>query len=413
MRSCSSPFLFTLLLSNLLAACGGDIQAPDASRAFTTLEIITDQQPVFVAFRDGLDSPASWERATMRAPIWFEAEVHGPYVVTVVCADTVNDKANQPAHRSRTLQIAGTLSDARRLDVSCGLSAMGNHEISGSMIPSEGQVQLGSSNATASDGQFKLFAANGLYDLIATADDRVVVRREVEINDEHTTLPLVDLEAEVPTGTSFDPVSFTVANKADDEMLAAEVYLLTSRTPVPAQVITSRANPNDTQFVAKIMPSSLLNTTDTQIVAVQAAKDTASRAALRELRRPFRKLESSNLASSAVMFTLPDALGSVQFSTARGPLSTSWATLPELDHLHLSASSGDKDTKYDLSVTPLFLAELAKIGMTSIAIDIEIVGYQPEWKIDFNRPYTRALTTKHLDDDQLATSSVTETVNGQ
>ena len=93
---------------------------------------------------------------------------------------------------------------------------------------------------------------------------------------------------------------------------------------------------------------------------------------------------------------------------ALGQLSACWTRLPALDHLDLSASANTKDIKYDLSMTSLFLTETR---ITSMAIDTEIPGYKPEWKIDFNGPYTRALNAKHTESDQLATSSVTERVN--
>lgn len=378
--------LFTLLLSNLLVACGDNGPVPpDVPPETPTITITSDQVPSLVAFRDGLD--ASWQPATMKTPTIFEAEVHGPYVVTVVCED-------QTTGRSRTLQVAGTLDDAHKLTLSCDVPAMApsEHAITGHMVQA-GHVQLGSSSDSSAkaDWDFQLSAANGSYDLIATTAERIVVRREVEVKADLVVAP-VDVAAE---GTALVDVAFTAPNAAPDETLAVSVDLATPTTSLLARVYLGPA------ATAKAVRNSALIATDAQIVAVRATSGTK----LRELRRPFR-------VDDDTAFTLPIAFGGVQWALEHGQLSTSWTALPPLDQLGMSAGSsapdGTRVTKHDLQLSPLFLAET---GITHIAIDTEIPGYKPEWRIDFTGSYTRELTGKHAAGAEVATSSVTEQVN--
>jgi hypothetical protein len=385
MRSIAIPF--TLVLSNLLAACGDNgTSGPDAPVAPPTITIMSDPAPALVAFRDGLDAP--WQPATMKTPTSFTAEVHGPYVVTVVCEDPATG-------RSRTLQVARTPDDANNLALPCDLPAMtpSGYAVTGHMVQA-GFVQLGSSSDTSEDADwdFQLSAANGSYDLIATTTERIVVRRAIEVNADLVVTPPVDVAAE---GTALVNVALTAPDATPDEALAASVDLATPTNSLPARVYLGPA------ATAKVARNSALLPTDTQSVAVRATNGTA----LRELQRPFRVGDDTEYA-------LPQPLGGVQWAIEHGQLSTSWITLPQLDHLDMSASSSAADgtelARHSLDMTPLFLAET---GITHIAIDTEIPGYKHEWRIDFAGRYTRDLTGKHAVNDDLVTSSVTEAVN--
>ena len=386
MRARSIPILFTLLLSNLLAGCGDNRPVvPDGPPSPTTIGITTDQTPALVAFRDGLDAP--WQPAmerTSTSSTWFEADVHGPYVVTVVCTDP-----EDPAGRSRTWQFARTPDDAHHLSLTCDLPPIA-HRITGRMTQ-PGHVYLGASSDTspgATEWDFQLSAPSGSYVLIATTDDRIAVRRTV-VADRDLGVPDIDVTLE---GTKLVDAAFT-ASTAEGETLEASVDLLTSTPPLPGRVYLGPA------ATAKTLDNSALQG-DTQLVTVRATSGTARR----ELRRSFR-------VGYGTEYTLPQPLGGVQWPEP-GPLSASWTTLPQLDSLDLSASSSAADgttvVQHNLDMTPLFLGET---GIQQIAIDTDIPNYDAAWKIDFTRPYTRELTAKRTVNDDLATSSVTETVN--
>lgn len=380
MRSLAIPF--TLVLSNLAAGCGTDIAGPPL------ITIRSDQPPALIAFRDGIDAP--WQTATMATPTTFETEVHGPYLVTVVCEDPTTG-------RSWTLQVARVPDDARYLPLSCDLTAPSELPsepvITGHMVQA-GLVQLGSSSDTSdvADWNFQLSAPNMLYDLIAATTERIVVRRAVEVDGDLVVTPPIDVADE---GTALVGVVFTAPNATPDETLAVSVDLATSRTPLPAHIYVGPA------ATAKTVRDSVLLATDTQQVAVRATQG----GALRELRRPFR-------AHDATEYELPEPLGGVQWTIEHGQLLTTWTTLPPLDHLVMSAcgsaADGTELVSHDLAISPRFLAET---GITHIAIDTEIPGYKPAWRIDVRGYYIRELTATHQVMKGLATSSVTEEVN--
>src|SRR5215467_11320791 len=83
-------FLPLLTLPSIVVACGSnprgtpDGAPPDMAPA-TTITITTGRPAALVAFRDGGTAP--WQTATMKTPTSFEVQVHGPYLVSVVCND--------------------------------------------------------------------------------------------------------------------------------------------------------------------------------------------------------------------------------------------------------------------------------------------------------------------------------------
>lgn len=379
MRNRAIPL--TLLLSSLVVGCGTDTAGPPL------ITIKSDQAPALVAFRDGIDAP--WQTATMKTPTTFEAEVHGPYLVTAVCEDPTTG-------RSRTLQVARTPDDSHYLALSCDVTAPGEpegeHMITGHMVQA-GFVQLGSSSdaSDVADWGFQLSAPSRWYDLIAVTAERIALRRAVEVDGDLVVTPPIDVEAE---GTALVGVAFTAPNATPDETLVASVDLGTSRTQIPVHVYVGPA------ATAKTVRDSALLATDTQHVTVRATHGTA----WRELRRPFR--------GDATEYALPEPLGGVQWAIEHGQLSTTWTALPPLEHLSMSArgtvADGTKLTAHDLDMSPRFLAET---GTTHIVIDTDIPGYQPAWRINVMGPYTCDLTATHEVGDALATSSVTEAVN--
>jgi hypothetical protein len=336
-------------------------------------------------FREAVDGP--WQPATMKSPTFYELDVSGPYVVTAVCEDPTTGRA-------RTQQVARSLDDTTTLTLSCAMASSEppiEHVITGHMVQA-GLVQLGSSSdaSEVADWDFQLSAPSGSYDLIAASAERLVVRRKIVVDDDLVVASPIDIAAE---GTALVDVAFTVPNATADETVAVSVDLATPTTPLPARLYLGPA------ATAKAARTRELQPEDTQRVAVRATHG----GALRELRRPFR-------VDDATEYALPEPLGGVQWAIEHGQLSTTWTTLPALDRLVLSARSSDSAViaTHDLDMSPRFLAET---GITHMTIDTDIPGYQPAWRIDVTRPYTRDLTATHEVKHELATSSVTEVVN--
>jgi hypothetical protein len=382
--------LFPLVSFNALTACDGTTD-PGPGPA-TTIAITSGKAPALVAFRDGL--AATWQPATMKTPTSFEAAVHGPYVVSVVCEALPREGQSLP--ETLTWQAARTLDDPHDLAAPCDVPATA-HAITGHMVQA-GAVQLGSSakSSDVADWDFALAAPTGSYDLIATTSDGIAVRRGVKIDGDLAVTPPIDVAKD---GMALASVVFTTPNATPGEQLSVSVGLVTATNPgSPAAIYQGKIG------TAKAAPDAALVSTDTQLVSLQALTGTASRSS-RTLQRPFRMTDST-------AFTLPAALGGVQWSVTSGQLSASWAALPELDVLRASVRGSSTGTTASsalaLEMSPKFLAAT---GLTTSDLDTDIPSYKPEWKVDVTRPYTRSLTAAATKAGVVSTSEVAEDVS--
>ncbi len=376
--------LVPLLAPHALAGCGDGTTTP----ASTTIAITSGVAPALVAFREGVDG--AWQPATMKTPISFEAEVHGPYVVAVVCDQPPVLGATRPV---LTSQYARTPDGPHELAADCA-AAPSTHLITGHMVQA-GFVELGSSvdRSDVADWDFELETVNGSYDLVAASADRVSVRRAVKVEGDLAVTPDVD----VGQGMLMVDVAFTASNAAPGETLSVGVGLLTQTNPdLPAPLYLGPI------ATAKAAPDAALLATDVQSVSLRAQSGNATRA----LRRPFR-------VGGDTAFALPPAVGDLAWAVESGKLSASWSTLPEADNLGALAfglPASGRAADLQLSVSGKFLAAT---GITQIALDTDIPGFKPEWKVDFTQRYQRVLSAqKGTELGTLTTSEVGEIVNG-
>src|SRR5690348_17069721 len=121
--------LLVSLVSSVLAACAADSAPPDRSTS-TTITVALDLPPALVAVRDGL--AASWQPATRKSATVYVAEVHGPYMVTVVC-DLASD--GTPGLAVTTWQGARTLDDPLEITSPCQRSPV-PRTVTGHMVQS-------------------------------------------------------------------------------------------------------------------------------------------------------------------------------------------------------------------------------------------------------------------------------------
>jgi hypothetical protein len=374
--SLSLPLLF-----GGLSGCGDDGgPPPDPPGPASTITITSDVALALVAFRDGVDG--RWQPATMKSPTTFEAVVHGPYVVTSVCD-------NVPGNVLSVWQIARTPDDERAISLQCS-SVLVWPAVTGTMVQA-GTVQLDRASRASSTASwsFSLSVPPGTYDLLAKTTDRFALRRAIAVSGNTAVTPQIDLTQE---GAAFDSVAFTVSNAAAGEEVVASVHL---NKPSPLSPLSLYRGPIAT---AKVAPDSALDATDVQSASVQATAG----AAFRALRRPFR-------VGGNTAYTLPDPVTGVQWEIARD-LSGGWTSVPPFDSFQIYAfgHAGTKGQSHQLQLSPRFVAAT---GATSAAIETEIEGYQPAWRIDFTREYTRQLFVQSLANGEIASSSVTETVN--
>jgi hypothetical protein len=367
-------------MSNWVAGCDGT-ESPGEP---ITVAIASDKAPALVAFRDWLDG--SWQAATMKTPTSFEAEVHGPYVITVACED--------PAPGNFMIsQIARTPDDEHGITLSCDLAAPSTHAVTGHMAQA-GTIQIGSEIAVSDtpSWDFALAVPAGTYDLMARTADRIVLRRAIAIaGDVALTSPIDALQE----GTALTNVAFSVTNAAPAETLTASVAL---EQPAPRIPFGVYQGPLAT---AKLVPDSALAATDKQTAEMLAT----TAGGYRSLRRPFR-------AGGSTAYTLPAPLTGVAWEQAGDKLAVRWGALPAFDSFTVSVSEGSTDaTKvhgHNLKLSPRFVEAT---GLTRVDIDTEIAGYKPEWKIDLAGEYQRELFVQHTANGEVATNVVHELVN--
>lgn len=379
-RSIPSRLLLCGALYGAVASCS---DSPGGGPA-VSITISTVAPPALVAYRDGL--AGAWRAAAQTSATAFEAEVRGPYVVTVVCADPATGGA-------LTAQLARTPDDERALEWACAAAAPVRSAVTGGMAQA-GRVQIDDAVQTsATDGWgFTLRARDGTYDLLARTADRVALRRGIAVSGAIAVSPPLDLAQE---GAPLVDVAFTATNAAPTETLTASVHL--DRT-APGSPLSVYLGP---PAMAKVAPDALLLPSDAQSVSVQAT----SGPALRALRRPFR-------VGGDTAYTLPPALGGVQWEATSGALAVSWTAAPDFDHLSLSAGGSSDGTRRQSILLDMSARFVADTGSARAALDTDIPGYQPEWRVDLARGHSRQLLAQRVVDREITTAWVSEQITG-
>lgn len=377
-------------LSSALAACAAEGAPPDRSvpTPSTTITLTVDLPPALVAVRDGL--AASWQPATRKTPTVYVAEVHGPYLITVVC-DLASD--GSPGTAVTTWQAARTLDDPLEISTPCKLSPV-PRTVTGHMVQS-GHLHVGPRGTASQQAEwdFRLALPDGTYDLVATAADRIAVRRGIAINiADAVVMPPVDVAQE---GVALGDVAFTATNAAPDETVEVAVGLLTpTNTTVPAYIYSGPL------ATAKAAPDGALLGTDIQSVSVRANRGGQMRA----LRRPFR-------VGGDTAFTLPPPIGDPAWTSKGGQLVASWSTLPPMDALLLWAYGPLRPPVQGSHEVNLSRSFLDATGITQATLETDIPGYKPEWRVGVSGSYTRQVFAQQGTETAVVmTSWVTETI---
>lgn len=368
------------LVSRALLACGDPGDSPPDAGPATTIHISAIVAPALVTFRDGID--AAWQPAIAKTPTTFEIEVHGAYLLTVVC----NDNGGLV-----TTQTGQTPDEPQDLGSVCGRPE-GAHRVTGHMAQ-PGTVAFGPSvhGSAPAEWDFAFSVPDGTYDLLAAAGERVAIRRGIAVRADLAVTPALDLAQQ---GTPLVDVAFSAANATAGEALMA-VVLLGTHTTAPLALYVG---PNTS---AKAAPEAALVATDDQTVSMRATSGTA----LRALRRPFR-------VGGDPSFLLPPPMGAVQWAVEQGQLSVTLPARQPHDYLFAVAAGAGADSMTSVThVLSLSAPYLEATGLRQATHTTDIPGYQPDWRIDFARPYSRFAEFEHIAGGAITTTSVTEQVN--
>jgi hypothetical protein len=357
-RASSSLFLLSLSLS-VGAACTDDPPGPPA-----TITVSTARTPELIAFRDG--TGADWQVPAATTPGTYEFVVHGPYVVTVVC---------DGGARIGTEQLALTPDDERELDMPCGQWGPGPLAVTGTMVQ-PGAVALGTRSTMSStpSWQVKLTTTSGPHDLIATSSDRIAIRRDQVFAADVTNLA-IDLAQE---GAALVPVAFTAPNTTATEELYTLVELETATTS-SGRVYFGAAP------AARVAPTAILREADRQATSLSAAERGSD--SHRFTKRSYR-------VGDPTAFTLPEPLAG-QLQSAAGKVVATWSALPAHDRLVLSAfgaTVNDPARYHELEISQRFLAAT---GDTRAALETDLPGYLPAWRVDLGKQHLLSVAAYH------------------
>jgi hypothetical protein len=392
--------IFISLLSTTLAACSGDdtgttTPPPDGGTMTppptTTLHIRMQTAAALVAFRDGADAP--WQAADMVSPTSFEATVHGPYTVSVVCNyGSVIAPAGRHGSEWDTWQVSRMPEETTELQAPCDPPPEFVAGIPVSVV-APGSVTIGDiiTSSDAPNWTAYLGLATGTSDLVAASASRLVVRRGIVIGINN--LPTIDPINADQEGTLLADAAFTAPNATGQETVQASVSLGTANNAADAPVFLGPPG------AAKLVPEAMLAANDRPSVTLVATNGTS----LRSLQRAFH-------AGDPTAFTLPPPIANGQWSVAGDALTAQWDGLPPFDSVveHVEAQSGDPYGLFAVYERELSAAYLAATGLTKISVDTDIPGYLPGWKADLRQSYARTLRATKATGGDTAVSAISE-----
>lgn len=381
------------LLTVAVTACGNGSQPttppdaapdapPDAPVPGEAISIDTSSEPDLIAFRDGA---GPWQSLPINGNL-YEIEVHGPYLIAVVCDDGQGF--------TELYQVARTPDDDREQLFFCfDPEPFPTGSATGRMAQA-GSVSLGFSTdrSTTPDWDFSLFADDDTYELAAIAGDRFAIRRGVTIAGRTAITPPINLAQE---GVTLLPGNVSATNATAGENVTAQVSLITEN-------FTFVRFPRGPAPAAKLVPDASLVPLDNQRISVNANEGERSRSVFR-----FDVREASDNA-----VVLPEALGDVSLAESAGKITATWDTLPTNDLVDMNVQASSEDFTqfwfHDLDISPAYLAAT---GATSMTIDVEIPSFDPAWRIDFSKEYFRGLSAFQFLADATTSSTVSQAIN--
>jgi hypothetical protein len=312
-----------------------DIDAPPEEMHVVTIDASFDS-PVFIMYRDGT---GPWQ-APKEVSGGYELAVHDAYEVVAVCGD--------PNLGYDVAFVGDTYAETALMYLPCYtvFEAGTPVAVTGTMVQ-PGSIVIGSSSATSTtpNWTFDLDVEQGLRDVVAIANHKMVLRREVDLWAP-TNVPTFDVAA---TGTMMPAVPLTIAGLTNDEQPTVQemVFTGTDFAVLPKE-------PGTTAYV--VPPALLTSQNSFEWLSFQARGTHGSRSV-------FLRYEPQGQTS----FTLLPPLSGVTF----GNFKASWSTLPAgtVDMYFSSAYS-----TVHMTASPKWLG-----SRNELAIDTNVPGFQASW----------------------------------
>lgn len=421
-----SYFLVCALLSPAVTGCSDSLPTPPVSNPPqpTAVHIKSGKPPLLVAYRDGFDTtanPVSWtvaDKSTDLTNVTFMAKT--AYSIAVVCQVDANTVLTWESLRVVKDDISDDVPEPI-IETPCKAAPPARRTASGTMVQ-QGFVHLGDADqqSTSPNWNVNLLVNDGKkLDLVATSDladpstNKTLIRRDIMISG-NTSLGTID----VASGAAQDPVDIALDSPPDPEesteTVTATVDIKTKNNSGPARVSHATYDLMKKSIKLFGLKSAALMDGDEQTVTFTGFDQPKGTTitTTRSVTRPFKV--GDDVATGMVATGLPSTIETQgwkldcppsmpQCSNDKKRLSVALPALPALDTISIelsgtSATDPTQNAVYQIDITQKYF------GATALArplFDTDLMGFDPKWKIDFTKQYSRQITTEHdkLDDD--------------
>jgi len=317
----------------------------------------TDDVPIFFRYRTG---GGRWQAPEVTSG-HFVFRVYDEYEIVAVCGNsTVGYDVGYDAgtFRERLWLMPCRTPTVRSPRVS----------VTGTMIQAGRVAMIDFATSTTGNWDFELQVPVGTHDLMASGNGRAMIRRGVEISAA-TDIADIDVDAD---GSALVDIPLVVNGTLEDDVLSTRSYWGTMTLKGVQKLVEE---PGTTAHMA---PDALLAPSDSRYFAVDAISPPRFRSAVVHYLPP----------TSSNRINLLPRLDDVQF----GDNSVTWDSLPRAHQGALDLVSGMNSMSFRATYGWLRTRK-------SLAIDTDIPGFRPEWKLgplDYRR-FT--VLTSTFDDD--------------
>jgi hypothetical protein len=363
-------------------ACSGTGNSGDDGPP-VKVTLVTTAPPLLVGFRR--ESSTDWQMQDTNGKRTFEFSVTGLYRIVVVCTNSLGGISAG--------EYARTPMDDPMIRYTCDAYPF---TVSGT-VTQRGFVGLGGDLATI-DAQlgFQLRATAGSFDLVhlfrgsSRLVERIGIRRDVEIMG-NTDLGLIDL-----TGSSQALVeqSYTLTNLASETVFAS-TRLYSGNSIVSVATLGPYAAAGNFQLA----PEGMLRATDRQVLNLRACAFVSGANRDRVLRRTIH-------AGDPAMFTLPDSVGQVTFTSTGDRLEATASSLPDHDRVFLSRQSNVVGTNINFHGIVVSRTFNEASGNATMVLDLsDVPGFRSSWGTDSATQHSELVAYRGSSTDDVMTSS--------
>ena len=357
-----------LAIAVLLSSCGSSARSqpdapltPDAVPGGPNVVMLKMWgTPTFIQYRDGAGEwidpgpPDAMGRYTLH--------VTDTYEVVAVCT--------RGAAEFDAEQLNATVADGDEV-TGCGVGVGPDPmtvAVTGTMNQAGDVWMWDSASSATAPWNFSLAVPPGLHDLFALGGGKLVARRGVQIAGP-TTVPTIDLDSE---GLATGAATVTLAGLQTGDVVGTYLDWFTSTDFAELS--------GSTDGTVVLPPASLVQPSDVVELDVFAESSNPS---------PYvgRHVSVSGFDGSTTMYTLPEVLTGISYTTSNNALTAAWTSLPTYVAIDVGISSwGSLIQLQDVRATRNWVMAT---GATSLTFDASAPQYSAAWRVALTKTYGR------------------------